>query len=401
MKKFKYKARTAEGVEIKGEVEAGSDKSAAKLLKRKGYIVISLVLKKDLLAGVLKGIKERVTSKDVVNFTRQMATMINAGLPLTDSLTILRNQSTGRMQVILSEVLTDVEGGQSLSSSLSKYPDVFNKTYISLIKSGEMGGVLDKVLEKLSEGLEKQQDFQSRVKGAMVYPTIIFVGMVAVMFVMMIFVIPRMMSLYDQFDAELPATTKLLMSVSSAMSKYWILIITAGVSILYIFKGYIKTKEGKRRFDRFKLRIPLVGELQRQVILTDFSRTMALMVNSRVSILDGLYICSEVAGNSVISDALVDAAKMVEKGFPVAFSFAKHPEAFPAILSQMISVGEETGKMDEVLEKISRVFESESDQKLKAITASIEPIILIFLGVGVAFLVVSVIMPIYNLTNQL
>ena len=168
-----------------------------------------------------------------------------------------------------------------------------------------------------------------------------------------------------------------------------------------MFKLYIKTKTGRKKFDEFKFKIPLIGSLQRQVILTDLTRTISLMVGSRVSILESLYITSEVADNSIISEALIDAGKMVEKGFPVAFSFAKHPEAFPPILSQMISVGEETGKMDEVLDKISHVFESESDQKLKAITAAIEPIILIFLGVGVAFLVISVIMPIYNLTSQI
>jgi len=400
MKRFKYKARNPEGSVIKGEVEASSDKIAAKLLKRKGYIIIFIEPKREFFLNITKKLKERVTAKDVVNFTRQLATMINAGLPITEALLILRNQSAGRMQVILSEVLNDVEGGQTLSSSLSKYPDVFNKTYVSLIKSGEMGGVLDQVLTKLSESVEKQQDFKSRVKGAMVYPSIIIIGMMIVMFVMLVFVVPKMTSLYDQFGAELPAATKFLIGISSAANKYWYVIIGTVVLGYYLFKIYIKTKKGKRKFDEFKFRIPLVGDLQRQVILTDLTRTMSLMVGSRVSILESLYITSEVAGNIIISEALVDAAKMVEKGFPVAFSFAKHPEAFPPILSQMISVGEETGKMDEVLDKISRVFENESDQKLKAITASIEPIILIFLGLGVAFLVIAVITPIYNLSTQ-
>ncbi len=401
MKRFKYKARSADGNVIKGEVEATSDKIAAKLLKRKGYIVISIEPRREFILDITKKIRERVTSKDIVNFTRQLATMINAGLPITETLMILRNQSTGRMQVILSEILTDVEGGQALSASLSKYPEVFSKTYVSLVKSGEMGGVLDQVLTKLSESVEKQQDFQGRVKGAMVYPTIIIIGMISVAFIMMIFVIPKLTQLYDQYDAELPVTTKFLIGLSDIMSKYWYILIAGGILLYYMFKLYVKTKTGKRKFDRFKFRIPLIGDLQRQVILTDLTRTMSLMVGSRVSILESLYISSEVAGNIVVSDALIDVAKMVEKGFPVAFSFAKHPDAFPPILSQMISVGEETGKMDEVLDKISKVFENESDQKLKAITAAIEPIILIFLGVGVAFLVISVIMPIYNLTNQL
>jgi len=392
---------TPEGKMTKGEVEASSESAAVKLLKRRNYIIISLKPKVDFVFDISKKFKDRVTSKDIVNITRELATMINAGLPITECLTILRNQSTGRIQVILTEVLSDIEGGQALSTSLSKYPRVFNKTYVALIKSGEMGGVLDQVLQKLSDSLERQQDFQGKVKGAMVYPTIIVIGMLAVMFIMLIFVIPRLTSLYTQFDAELPITTKLLISVSDFMSKFWYFVLGGGFLILYIFKLYAKTKVGKRKLDEIKFKIPLIGDLQRQVILTDLTRTMALMVSSRVSILESLYITSEVSGNVIISDALIDTAKMVEKGFPVSFSFAKHTEAFPPILSQMISVGEETGKMDEVLFKISKVFENESDQKLKAITAAVEPTILIFLGIGVAFLVISVIMPIYNLTNQI
>ena len=235
----------------------------------------------------------------------------------------------------------------------------------------------------------------------MVYPIIIVFGMLSVRFIMLIFVIPKLTDLYDQFDAELPWSTKLLMGVSDVASKYWYLVIAGVIILVYIFKLYIKTKSGRKKYDEIRLKIPLVGELQRQVLLTDLARTLSLMVGSHVSILESLYITSEVAGNVVISEALIDTAKMVEKGFPVAFSFAKHSEAFPQILSQMVSVGEETGKMDEVLAKVAKVFENESDQKLKAITAAIEPIILIVLGVGVAFLVISVIMPIYNLTNQL
>jgi type IV pilus assembly protein PilC len=401
MKRFKYKVRSANGTIVKGEVEASSDKVAAKILKNKGYIIISIVPKREFIFDIPRKMKNRVSSKDVVNFTRQLSTMINAGLPITETLLILRNQSTGRMQEVLSEILNDVEGGYSLSSSLSKFPSVFNKTYVALIKSGELGGVLDQVLEKLTDSLEKQQDFSGRIKGAMVYPIIIVIGMLSVMFIMLVFVIPKLTDLYDQFDAELPWSTKLLMGVSDIASKYWYLVIAGVIILIYAFKLYIKTKSGRKKYDELRLKIPLVGELQRQVLLTDLARTLSLMVGSHVSILESLYITSEVAGNVVISEALVDTAKMVEKGFPVAFSFAKHSEAFPQILSQMVSVGEETGKMDEVLAKVARVFENESDQKLKAITAAIEPIILIFLGVGVAFLVISVIMPIYNLTNQL
>jgi len=320
--------------------------------------------------------------------------------PLTESLLILRAQLSGASQKVVAQILADVEEGVPLSKAMSKHPKVFTKTYIALIKSGELGGVLDKVLARLADNLEKQQEFKGKVKGAMIYPFIIVIGLVAVAFIMLVFVIPRLTSLYDQFDAELPLPTQILIAISTFMTNYWPLVLVFfGVSV-YGFKLYRATKKGKKNVDELMLKIPLVGPLLQQILLTDFARTLSLMVGSGVSIIESLTISAEVVGNTVIADALSDSARKVEKGFPVAFAFSRHPEAFPYILTQMITVGEETGKMDEVLEKVSHVFEVESDQKLKAITAAIEPIILIVLGVGVAFLVISVILPIYNLTTQ-
>jgi type IV pilus assembly protein PilC len=305
------------------------------------------------------------------------------------------------MQKIVGQILADVEEGESLSSSMKKYPEAFSKTYIALIKSGEVGGVLDEVLVRLADNLEKQQEFKGKVKGALIYPAIVIAGMFIVALVMLIFVIPQLTSLYDQFDAELPLVTKILIGVSDFMQFFWpflILLIGGG---FYGYNAYRQTENGRRKTDELLFKIPIMGDLQKQIILTDLTRTMSLMVGSGVSILEGLTISSEVVGNRVISDALEDAADLVEKGFPVAFAFSKHPEAFPFILSQMVAVGEETGKMDEVLIKVSHVFEVESEQKVKALTSSVEPIILLFLGVGVAFLVVAIILPIYNLTTSL
>ncbi len=304
------------------------------------------------------------------------------------------------MQNIIAQVLADVEEGEPLSKAMGKHK-AFSKTYIALVKSGEVGGVLDEVLGRLADNLEKQQEFKGKVKGALIYPVMIVVGMILVAFIMLVFVIPRLVTLYDQFEAELPLPTKIVMAMSSATIQFWPFMLAGVVVIGYGFKVYKGTKEGGRRIDSLMLKLPLVGELQRQITLTDLTRTLSLMVGSGVSILEGLAIASTVVSNRVIAEALEDSVKLVEKGFPVAFAFSKHPEAFPFILSQMISVGEETGKMDEVLEKVSHVFEVESDQKVTSLTSAIEPIILLFLGVGVAFLVISIIMPIYNLTTQI
>jgi type IV pilus assembly protein PilC len=304
------------------------------------------------------------------------------------------------MQKVVAQVLSDVEGGESLSTALSRHPKVFNPTFIALVKSGEVGGVMDEVLVRLADNLEKQQEFKGRVKGALIYPAIIVVGMFVVALVMMIFVIPRLTSLYGEFNAQLPTATKILIGVSNLFIKAWPLVLILVFFVLYGVRAYRKTVQGRRKTDELFFKIPIVGDLQRQVLLTELTRTLSLMVGSGVSILEGLNITAGVVGNVVISDALKDAAKQVEKGFPIAYSFAKHPEAFPYILSQMIAVGEETGKMEEVLSKVSHVFEVESDQRVKGLTSAVEPLVMILLGLGVGFLVIAIILPIYNLTSQ-
>lgn len=400
MKRFNYKAKDKNGRLVTGEVEASDLRSAAKLIHGKGLYVISISPKGESPLSIIRRYKDRVTPSDVTTFTRQLSTMINAGLPITEALLILRSQSKGAMQKIVAQILADVEAGESLSGSVAKHPKIFSPTYIALVKSGEVGGVMDAVLARLAENLEKQQEFGSKVKGALIYPTIVIVGMVIVAFIMMIFVIPKLTSLYSDFGADLPAPTKILMAISGFTIKFWPLIfILIGVGF-YVFKLYKATDAGRRKIDELTFKIPVMGELQRQIILTELTRTLALMVGSGVPILEALNITSGVVNNTVISDALKDAAKQVEKGFPIAFSFGRHPEAFPFLLSQMIAVGEETGKMDEVLTKISHIFESESDEQVKGLTAAIEPVVMVILGLGVGFLVISVILPIYNLTSQ-
>ncbi|QQS39535.1 type II secretion system F family protein [Candidatus Woesebacteria bacterium] len=402
MQRYKYKAKDQAGKEIKGEVEASNESLAVKLIREKQLTVISMVPKNAIpFANLLSGITERISSGDIANFTRQFATMVNAGLPLTESLLILRSQSSGKMQAVISQVLAEVEEGQSLSSVMSKFPNVFSKTYVALIKAGETGGVLDEVLLRLADNMENSEEFKGKVKSAMIYPVIIIFGMIAVAFVMLVFVIPKLTDLYDQFDAELPFATRFLIGLSDFMVSYWPIVLVLAAIGGYSFLLYKKTPDGRRRVDGTILSIPLFGPLQKQIILTNLARTLSLMVGSGVSILESLAITSGVVGNVVISDALDDSAKMVEKGFPVALAFSRHPEAFPFIFSQMTAVGEETGKMDEVLAKVAHVFEVESNQKVKAMTSAIEPIILLILGVGVAFLVISIIMPIYNLTTSI
>lgn len=400
MKRFFYKAKDSNGRLITGEVEAGTLEQAAKLVKGKGFYVISITPKIVSPLSFIRNLRERITPSDIATFTRQLSTMINAGLPITECLLILRTQLKGSLQKVIAQILADVEAGESLSGALSKHEKIFSQTYISLVKSGELGGVLDEVLARLADNLEKQQEFSGKVKGALVYPAIIIIGMFVVSLILMIFVIPRLTSLYQDFNAELPLPTRILIGTSTFIFRFWPLFLALGVGGFYIFKSYRATKAGRLKTDELFFKIPIIGPLQRQVVLTDLTRNMSLMVGAGVSILDALNITADVVGNRVIADALRDASKQVEKGFPIAFAFGRHPEAFPFLLSQMIAVGEETGKMEEVLGKISHIFEIESDEKVKSLTSAIEPLVMVILGLGVGFLVIAIILPIYNLTSH-
>ncbi len=400
MNRFNYKAKDKNGLLVTGEVEAANVNEAAKLVRGKGLYIISIKTKIDSPLNFIKRMRERVTPSDVATFTRQLSTMINAGLPITEALLILRSQSKGSMQKIVAQILADVEAGESLSTSLSRHPKIFSRTYMALIKSGEVGGVMDAVLARLADNLEKQEEFSGKVKGALIYPVVIVIGMSIVSVIMMIFVIPRLLSLYADFNATLPLPTLILIGISNFLIRFWWLILLLLGGGIYAFSLYDATPAGKRKVDSLKFKIPVFGDLQRQIVLTELTRTMSLMVGAGVPILEALNITSEVVSSPIISDALKDSAKQVERGFPIAYSFGRHPEAFPFILSQMVAVGEETGKMDDVLTKVSHIFEVESDERVKGLTAAIEPMVMVVLGLGVGFLVIAVILPIYNLTSQ-
>lgn len=400
MKRFTFKAKNKSGQLIRGEVEANDEISAAKLVRGKGLIVLSIKAVFENPISFIRKLKDKITASDISTFTRQLATMVAAGLPITESLLILRSQSKQSMGKVVSQILSDVEGGESMSKAFAKHPSVFSATYVALMKSGEAGGVLDTVLVRLADDLEKQQEFKGRVKGALIYPMIIIIGMIIVAFIMMVFVVPKLTSLYSEFNAVLPLPTRILMGISDAVIKFWPITISAIVFGTLGFKSYRETSIGRIKTDELTYKIPIIGPLQKQVALAELTSTLALMTGAGVSILEGLTITAGVMENVTISNALKDVSIQVEKGFPVSFSFAKHPDIFPFILSQMIAVGEETGKMEEVLSKVSHVFEIESDQKVKALTAAIEPIVMVILGLGVGFLVIAIILPIYNLTSQ-
>lgn len=398
---FTYNARDSDGNDASGLVEAPSSDGAVRLLRTRQLFVISIKEtreKHDMSSLMAKF--HKVGFSDVVNFTRQLATMIVAGLSLPEALRILQNQTTNAAFTrIIVEVEHQIVGGGNLADSLGKYPNVFNPIYLALVRAGESSGTLDKVLERLAETLESQAEFRSKVKGAMIYPVIIVIGMFAVVMVMMTVVVPKLTDLYRDFGIDLPGPTKILIATSDFFVHFWWFMIALIVVSFITFVKWRKTPIGELMVDSFILRLPLFGDLTKKVLLVEFTRTLAMLISSGIHILQGLKTLRNSLGNVRFRNAIDEISKKVEKGFPLGDTFSQHDE-FPPIVSQMMKVGEETGKLDDTLVKLSRYFESESEHLVRGLTTAIEPIIMVVLGVGVGFIVISIITPIYNLTSQ-
>jgi len=399
-KQFSYRVKNEEGKTLDGVLEASSLDHASKLLRGRGYLIIKIEEEKESEIKEIMRRFERVKVDDVVNFTRQLSTMVSAGLPLTESLSILRVQSPPAMSRVVSKVLEEVEGGKTLAIAMEEAGDgVFDDIYIALVKAGEAAGVLDEVLKRLAETMEKQRDFRSKTKGAMVYPMIIIIGMVIVSVIMMIFVVPRMTEMYKDFGAELPLPTRILIGASDFTVKFWYLLFLIFGAVGYVFLKWSKTEVGSVMIEEALMKMPVVGELRLKMVMTEFARTMSLLISAGISILDALRITSAAVGSKIIGAKMMMAASKVEKGQSLGLVLAELGE-FPPIVPQMIAVGEQTGKMDEILDKLADYFEGESEQAVKNLTTAIEPMIMAVMGVGVGFLVFAVIMPIYNLTSQ-
>lgn len=396
--KFQYKAYDKSGKEAFGVVESVDEKSAVNDLVSRGLTPVQITKSKINQAQQLNTFLNKVTEDQVTNFTRQLSTMITAGLPIAGALSLLGEQSPAPMRPIIKSVTADIQGGQPLSSAMSKFPGAFSQIYIALVKAGEAAGVLDKILERLADDMEKSRDLRSKLSGAMVYPVIIVIGMIGVMFIMMIFVIPKLALVFKQFNRALPPMTVLVITASDIFVKFWwVILIILGFGG-YGFYKYIKTSIGKKHFDDFMYKVWIIGPLNKQIMLAGLTRTLSLLLSSGISIIEALRIVSRVLGNIGAERELNQITNRVEKGFPLSVCFAES-EMFPPIIGQMTAVGEETGKLDDILLKVSHYFESESEIRIKALTSAIEPLIMVILGVGVSFLVFTIILPIYDITN--
>jgi len=381
-------------------IEAESEKAVLIMLKSQGFFPIEVKQQQDVVDSLFGFLINQVSFTDIVNLTRQLAIMLNAGLTLVDCLDILKKQTTkkGLLELIM-DLEKQIRGGSSFSTALRKYPKYFPNLYISLVKSGEASGKLTDILLRLADNLEKQREFQGKIKGSLIYPALLIAGMIGVMFIMVTFVLPRLMEMYKDFNINLPLTTQILMVVSSFCAKFWPFIILAVFGVVTLIRNYLKTKIGKLQFDTLILKLPVISNVIKVSALVDSTRTLSILIGAGVSILEALDIIIETTDNMIYQRAFNKVDKQVEKGVSLGTAMQQE-EIFPPILVQMAIVGEQTGKLDETLGRISKYFEMESEIAVKAMTTLIEPSILIFLGFGVGGLVMSVITPIYQLTSS-
>lgn len=400
---FRYTVKDPTGKKLSGEVEAVDQRSLIEGLRKEGLVAIDIKKhgEQKILVGVpIPRFGGGVSSSEIVNFTRQLSTMLSAGLPLIDGLLILQKQTKSQnFSRVLRDVVADVQGGSSLSSALSKYPKAFDIIYVKLIEAGETGGVLDKVLIKLAQSLEKDREFKSKTRGAFIYPAIVVVVMILVVVLMLVFVIPKLVGLYEEIGTELPLPTKVLIALSGFMRNFWWLLILLVFGTLYAFRLYAKTPKGAERVSKLVLSVPIWGKIRRTLVLAEFTRTLGLLVGTGIPIITALKVVRDILTSSTYKEGVDEAIRRVERGSSLYAPIAAN-SSFPPIMSQMMRVGEETGKIDEVLGRLALYFEAESENLIRNLTTALEPIILVILGLGVGVLVLSIILPIYNLTAQ-
>ncbi|MCX7881314.1 MAG: type II secretion system F family protein [Patescibacteria group bacterium] len=396
---FFYKALKENKI-ISGKIEADEENQVVNYLKKEGFFPIEIKNNNNFVSDLFDHFFKHVSFNDIVDLTRQLAIMLNAGLNLVDCFDILKKQTSKRsLYKLIDDIDKDIKSGLSFSSALKKYPQYFSNLYIALVRSGEASGKLAEILLKLADNLEKQREFHGKIKSALIYPVIVISGMIIVMFIMITFVIPRLLNLYRDFNISLPLSTQILITISSFMTKFWPIIII-GFFLSFIFtQRYFKTKPGKFLLDSTILKIPVINNLIKISSLVDSTRTLSILIGAGVSIIEGLEIIIDTTNNIIYQNAFRNIYKQVEKGVSLGTAF-KNEGIFPPILVQMTIVGEQTGHLDETLARISRYFEMQSELAIKTATTLIEPAILIFLGLGVGFLVTSVITPIYQLTSS-
>lgn len=399
---YHYTARDpSNGQYIKAEVEAENEQAAAKLLRKQGLVPISITTTGPGVGGALKGLTNRVSAKSRVLFSRQLSTLINAGLPLVQSLRNVNAQTDNKaLKIVINKVIIDVEAGSTLSAAMAKHPKVFNQVYISLVAAGEASGTLDKALERLAIQQEKDADLISKVRGAMAYPFVVVLVMVGVIGFMMVKVMPQVKVLYEGMaSASLPLITVIMLAISDFVISYWWLILIVLVVLVVLTTRWARTGPGKEVVDKFKMKAWPIGPLFMKVYMARFARTATTLVSSGVPLIQVLQITSNAINNVHIQKSLGRAIERVKGGKSLSESIRDDPNFLP-LVPNMLSIGEESGSMEQMLAKTADYYEKEVDNEIKAISTIIEPVLMVVLGIVAFAIVGAVLLPIYGLAGQ-
>ncbi len=394
---FAYTAReTASGREIRNTVEAVTEQSAIAALLNRNLLVVE-IREKIAKKGQTKGGK--VALADLVVFTRQLATMIDAGIAIVQSLQALAEQTPNKiMRDTIHDVCTRVESGESFSEALTKHPKAFNRLYVAMVSAGEKGGLLSEILARLATYLENTERLRKKVKTALMYPTVVTVVAIVITIFLLVRVIPTFKEVYSGFGAKLPGPTQVMMDISDVVRQYLIFLILIAGAAIWGWLYYIKTKPGREFWDKQRIKLPVFGQIAHKICLARFTRTLASLVRSGVPILEVLKIVSQVVGNVVMEKAIKASAEDIERGEGISTALGKHP-VFPTMVIRMLSAGEQTGNIDNMLERVANFLDEEIDTTLSGLMSLIEPLLIVFLGVVIGGMVVCMFLPIFNLAN--
>jgi type IV pilus assembly protein PilC len=397
---YAYSAINAEGLELTGQLNAADASAAHEQLRTRGLLPASL---EELSSGEDEGFRtalKKVKPKSLQIFSRQFATMIEAGLNVVSALVILEDQTSDKyLAEVVRQVREDVEGGLILSQALAKHPKVFNRLYVAMVEAGEAAGMLDKVLDRVAYQIEKETQIKRRVKGAMLYPTLVLTFATVVLIGMLLFLVPVFVEVFDQLHGELPKLTQIVLAGSNLLKHSWYIIFPLAILTAVGIRRWKQTEHGRRVWDALKLRLPMrIGDVVLKVAMARFARTLSTLVAAGVDIIKALEITGQTSGNSVVEDALVTVREKVHEGVPIARPLIEDP-LFPPMVSQMVKIGEETGELEQMLGKIADFYEDEVDTSIKTLTSIIEPVMMIGVGMMVGVIIIAMYLPMFKLLS--
>lgn len=397
--KFNYKAKNKEGNIQSGVVVAMDQNKAESLLSENGMVIISLEKGDVDLLAKFNPFGKSVKNKELVLFSRQLATLISARVPIIQSLRILQEQITGKYLLnIINDLISAVENGDSLSNAMAKYQNVFGNVYISLVMSGEVSGSLDKSLIYLADQLEKDYELTGKVKSAMTYPIFVLSALVVIGMLMFKFVLPNLTAVLEQQGGTLPTVSIWLIAATGFFNKFWWLVLMLLAGLILGVRYYISTTDGKRNWDILKIHFPIIGGIFQKIYLARFSRNLSTLIIGGIPIIKAIQIVAEIINNTIYREILLETVTKIQAGKTISEGLTGHPE-FPSIVTQMVRVGEQTAQLDDIMAKLANFYEKEVDSKISTLTTLLEPIIMIILGLAVGVLVAGILLPIYNMAS--